>query len=491
MDKLITCFLPLSDAGSVAATVKSLRESGVVGKVFVIVPPGHHGRLPGVEADYLQSDGFVTTDALKKMAAVADSEYVLTYSKGFPLDLGKFTLARMIQVCDDTGAGMVYSDYLEKKNDILSPHPVIDYQEGSLRDDFNFGSVILYNAKVFRDACSRMDESYSFAGFYDLRLKISQTHLLFRIQEMLYTEVETDTRKTGEKQFDYVDPRNRAVQVEMEKACTHHLRCVNAWLEPHFREIRFDDQSFEYDASVIIPVRSRVKTIGDAISSVLSQKTKYNFNLIIVDNYSTDGTTDIIRSFSSDSRVVHLIPARKDLGIGGCWNEALFSERCGRFAIQLDSDDIYIDDAVITRVVDAFHEQQCAMVVGSYRMVNFDLDEIPPGLIDHREWTPDNGRNNALRINGLGAPRAFYTPVLREIRIPNVSYGEDYAVGLAISRHYQIGRIYEPLYLCRRWEENSDAVLDVPKANTHNQFKDRIRTIELLARKRMLSGNDK
>ncbi|MDX9773168.1 MAG: glycosyltransferase family A protein [Bacteroidales bacterium] len=491
MDKFITCFLPFSEADSVASTICSLRESGVAGRVYMIVPPGQHESIPGADAEFLQSAGFVTTDALRKMAAVTDSDYVLTYSKGFPLDPGKFALRRMMQICDDTGAGMVYSDYFEKKQGILSPHPLIDYQEGSLRDDFNFGSVILYNAKVFRDACSRMDENYSYAGLYDLRLKISQTHPIIHIQEMLYTEVETDTRMTGEKQFDYVDPRNRAVQIEMERACNNHLRSVNAWLEPHFREMKFDDKSFDCDASVIIPVRNRVKTIGDAIRSVLNQQTKYSFNLIIVDNYSTDGTTDVIRSFTSDSRVVHIIPERRDLGIGGCWNEAIFSDLCGRFAIQLDSDDLYIDDSVITRVIDAFYEQQCAMVVGSYKMVNFDLNEIPPGLIDHREWTPENGRNNALRINGLGAPRAFYTPVLRDIRIPNVSYGEDYAVGLAISRHYQIGRIYEPLYLCRRWDENSDALLDVSKANIHNLYKDRIRTIELLARKRLLNSSDK
>jgi glycosyltransferase involved in cell wall biosynthesis len=273
----------------------------------------------------------------------------------------------------------------------------------------------------------------------------------------------------------------------MEKACTSHLKCINAWLEPVFRQIRFDENDFPVDASVVIPVKNRAKTIGDAITSVLSQKSRYSFNLIIVDNYSNDGTTEVIRKFAAgDNRIVHIIPERKDLGIGGCWNEAIMSDRCGKFAIQLDSDDLYIDDKVITRVVDAFHEQQCAMVVGSYRMVNFDLQDIPPGLIDHREWTPDNGRNNALRINGLGAPRAFYTPVLRSILVPNVSYGEDYAVGLAISRHYQIGRIYEPLYLCRRWDENSDAALEVNKMNLHNLYKDKIRSIELIARKRML-----
>ena len=488
MDRTVTCFLPYSDTVSVAASVASLRSSGLAGRIFVVIPPGNEGPFPGLDAELIVSGGFASTDALKKMSAVADSAYVLTYSKGFPLDLGRHALARLMQICDDTGAGMVYSDYYEKKNDVMSPHPVIDYHEGSLRDDFNFGSVILYDARAFRDACSRMDHDYSFAGLYDLRLKVSQKHPLIHVQELLYTEVETDTRKTGEKQFDYVDPRNRAVQIEMESACTHHLKCIGGWMPPRFRDLTFDDDGFEFDASVVIPVRNRVKTIGDAIRSVLSQKTKYRFNLIVVDNFSTDGTTDLIRSFASDSRLVHIIPDRNDLGIGGCWNEAVFSDRCGRFAIQLDSDDLYIDDNVITRIVDAFHEQQCAMVVGSYRMVNFDLNEIPPGLIDHREWTPDNGRNNALRINGLGAPRAFYTPVLRNIRVPNVSYGEDYAVGLAISRHYRIGRIYEPLYLCRRWDENSDAVLDVAKANAHNLYKDRIRTIELLARKRLVAG---
>ena len=483
--------MPWSDAGSVRSTVLSMKASGFAGRIFIVVPADHQEILQGVEADYLRSAGFTSTDALKKMAAVTDTDYVVTYSKGFPLDLGDNAFGRMMQICDDTGAGMVYSDYFERKAETLSPHPVIDYQEGSLRDDFNFGSVIFYTAKAFRDACSRMDEDYSFAGLYDLRLKISQARPLIHIQELLYTEVETDTRKSGEKQFDYVDPRNRAVQVEMEMACTHHLKCINAYLEPHFREIKFNDQSFDHDASVVIPVRNRVRTIGDAIGSVLSQKTKYRFNLIIVDNYSTDGTTEVIKSFAGDDRLVHIIPERKDLGIGGCWNVAVCSEKCGRFAIQLDSDDLYIDDSVITRVVDAFYDQQCAMVVGSYRMVNFELKDIPPGLIDHKEWTPDNGRNNALRINGLGAPRAFYTPVLRSIRVPNVSYGEDYAVGLAISRHYQIGRIYEPLYLCRRWDENSDAILDVGKMNAHNLYKDKIRTIELIARRRMMSSSGK
>lgn len=488
MNERITCFVPGSDRDSLMSTISSLKASGLTGKVYVVVPEESGAQAADIEAEYIHAPGFSSTAALKKMAELADGEYTLTYSKNFPLDAGQFALKRMMKVCDDTGAGMVYSGYYEKKNGILTAHPVIDYQEGSLRDDFNFGSVILYKTSAFREACSRMDVDYNFAGLYDLRLKISQLHSLVHIPELLYSEVETDTRKSGEKQFDYVDPRNRAVQVEMESACTNHLKCINAWLKPVFRQIRFDENDFPVDASVVIPVKNRVKTIGDAITSVLSQKGKYSFNLIIVDNYSNDGTTELIRTFAgTDSRVVHIIPERRDLGIGGCWNEAIMSDRCGKFAIQLDSDDLYIDDMVITRVVDAFNEQQCAMVVGSYRMVNFDLQDIPPGLIDHREWTPDNGRNNALRINGLGAPRAFYTPVLRSILVPNVSYGEDYAVGLAISRHYQIGRIYEPLYLCRRWDENSDAALEVNKMNLHNLYKDKIRTIELIARKRMLA----
>jgi glycosyltransferase involved in cell wall biosynthesis len=272
----------------------------------------------------------------------------------------------------------------------------------------------------------------------------------------------------------------------MEKACTCHLKKVGAWLEPVFEPVNFESQQFATEASVIIPVKNRVRTIEDAIKSVLSQKAGFSFNLIIVDNFSTDGTTEIIAQYAkTDVRVVHIIPGRKDLGIGGCWNEAVMSVACGKFAVQLDSDDLYFDETTLQQVVDAFYSQNCAMVVGTYQIVNFDLQEIPPGIIDHKEWTPDNGRNNALRINGLGAPRAFYTPVLRKIPVPNVSYGEDYALGLAISRRYQIGRIYNPVYLCRRWDDNSDAALSTEVMNGHNLYKDRIRTIELLARKNL------
>jgi len=467
MDKKITCFIPYSGEEPTGQTIRSLESSGLIAEVH-------------------KTENITSVAALRKMEASVKSDFILIYTKQFTLDIGRFALDRMMQISESTGAGMVYSDYFENKEGKLSAHPLIDYQEGSLRDDFNFGSVVLYRTKVFSSAVKRMSEEFKFAGLYDLRLKISQESKIVHIPELLYTEVETDTRKSGEKQFDYVDPRNREVQIEMELACTDHLKAVGGWLKPEFRKIVFDSGSFEYEASVIIPVRNRVKTIGDAINSVLTQKTDFKFNVIVVDNFSTDGTTDILRTFSAkDKKVIHVIPVRKDLGIGGCWNEGIFHNHCGKFAIQLDSDDLYINDNVITRIVEAFYSQQCAMVVGSYKMVNFKLEDIPPGIIDHKEWTPDNGRNNALRINGLGAPRAFYTPVLREIMVPNVSYGEDYAVGLAISRHYQIGRIHEPLYLCRRWDENSDAALDVNKMNTHNLYKDRIRTIELLARKRM------
>lgn len=486
MEKKITCFMPFSDKESIEFTVASLKSSHLVARINIVTGNDIKPDFSDPLVSYLKADGFGSVAAIKIMADSAATGFILIYTKTFPLDLGKFALERMIQVCEATGAGMVYSDYNENKNSRLSPHPVIDYQEGSLRDDFNFGSVILYKASVFREAAKIMDQEFRFAGFYDLRLKVSERHSLVHISELLYTETEPDTRKSGEKQFDYVDPRNRAVQIEMELACTDHLKKVNVWLKPHFRKISFDSEKFEYEASVIIPVKNRVKTVGDAIKSVLSQQTKFKFNLIVIDNFSTDGTTDIIQAFAkTDKKVVHVIPVRKDLGIGGCWNEGIFHKECGRFAIQLDSDDMYIDNNVIKTVVQAFYDQQCAMVVGSYKMVNFNLEDIPPGLIDHKEWTPENGRNNALRINGLGAPRAFYTPVLRKIRVPNVSYGEDYAVGLAISRHYQIGRIFEPLYLCRRWEENSDAALDVNKMNAFNLYKDKIRTIELLARKQL------
>ncbi len=391
----------------------------------------------------------------------------------------------MLRIAEDSSAGMLYADYYAMVDGTKKNHPVIDYQEGSLRDDFNFGSLLVYRAQALKDAAGKMSGTdYRYAGLYDLRLKVSQAHPLVHINEYLYTEIEEDTRKSGEKIFDYVDPKNRKVQIEMEQACTEHLKDVGAFLKPQFKTIAFNDTHFEFEASVIIPVRNRIKTISDAIESVLKQKAAFKFNLIIIDNHSTDGTSEAIEKFTHDKRVIHLLPERDDLGIGGCWNTGVHHPQCGKFAVQLDSDDVYSSENTLQTIVDAFYEQNCAMVVGTYKMTNFAMEEIPPGIIDHKEWTPENGRNNALRINGLGAPRAFYTPVLRDIKVPNTSYGEDYALGLNISRNYQIGRIYDVLYLCRRWEDNSDASLDIVKMNAHNTYKDRIRTWELQARKK-------
>jgi hypothetical protein len=481
--KKITCFIPCGTQEETLKTVRELQKSELVSKIIVVRNADQTCFIEGVEV--LVSEPLTSGKTVKRIAGLANTRYTLIYTRQSSLQLGQLALERFAQVADDTQSGMVYSNYLAVKNGKVENHPVIDYQEGSLRDDFNFGSVLFFRTEIMKKAAEQVSEDFNFAGLYALRLGVSQYADLFRIPENLYTEQESDLRKSGEKIFDYVDPKNRAVQIEMEKACTQHLKNVGAFLEPVFKPVQFDEQAFEVEASVIIPVKNRVKTIEDAIKSVLSQKASFKFNLIIADNFSTDGTTELIQKYAAiDDRLVHIIPDRTDLGIGGCWNLAANHPKCGKFAIQLDSDDLYFDETTVQQVVDAFYQQNCAMVVGTYQMVNFALEEIPPGIIDHKEWTPENGRNNALRINGLGAPRAFYTPVLRRIPVPNVNYGEDYALGLAISRHYQIGRIYNPIYLCRRWDENSDASLSIEVMNAHNLYKDRIRTIELKARKK-------
>ncbi|MDF1546883.1 MAG: glycosyltransferase family A protein [Bacteroidales bacterium] len=485
MNKSFTCILPYANNNELTPTLKTFKDSGGVDKIIVIAP--QKAVVKDVEI-LLSEEGFASTQTLKKLSALINTDYVMIYTKALSLNLGPNALERMMRTCEDAAAGMVYADYYEKKEGSMTAHPVIEYQEGSLRDDFNFGSLLMFRTSAFKEAVAIMDENYRHAALYDLRLKVSQKWDLVHLPELLYTEIELDTRKSGEKIFDYVDPKNRERQIEMEIACTNHLKKTGAYLEPKFRKIEFNQSNFPVEASVIIPVRNREKTIGDAISSVLNQNTSFNFNLIIVNNHSTDKTAEIIESFANDKRLIHIIPERDDLGIGGCWNEGVAHQLCGKFAIQLDSDDLYIDNKVIDRIVNAFYEQNCAMLVGSYQMVNFNLEEIPPGLIDHKEWTPENGRNNALRINGLGAPRAFYTPVLRDVKVPNTSYGEDYALGLNISRHYQIGRIYEPLYLCRRWDDNSDASLDINKMNAHNFYKDKIRTIEYKARQQYVKN---
>lgn len=494
MNKM-NCFIPFAGAAQAKKTVKSLQETGLVERIYLLALPGVEKSLsglveglPDVAEDLpgcstLHVPSLFSTAAMREIAEHADAEYTLLYTKYTTLELGQFALERMMRIAADSGAGMVYADRYQMKAGERIQAPLIDYQPGSLRDDFDFGSVLLFRSDAFREAAARMQKSeYQFAGIYDLRLKLSRWESLVHINEYLYCEVEDDTRKSGEKLFDYVDPRNRDRQIEMEAACTEHLKAIGGYLAPDFEPVCFSSGDFEYEASVIIPVRNRIRTVRDAIRSVLKQKTDFKFNLIVIDNHSTDGTTEAIDEFGDDERLVHLIPERTDLGIGGCWNLGVHHPKCGKFAVQLDSDDVYKDENTLSVMVRAFYEQNCAMVVGTYMMTDFNMNMIAPGIIDHKEWTPENGRNNALRINGLGAPRAFYTPLLREVKVPNTSYGEDYALGLAFSRRYRIGRVYDVVYLCRRWEGNSDAALDIVKTNSNNLYKDRIRTWELQAR---------
>jgi hypothetical protein len=490
MEEKITCFLPYNTLACNAQkilleTIQRLQDSAVIKNIFVL-KSGEAGEtdvdLPE-NCKLLLTGKLQQTSTLRTIASHIDTPYTLFCTQAHPLQPGAYALERMINTMSDTNAGILYADCYKIRNGKPEVHPLIDYQAGSLRDDFDFGSLLLYQTAALKAAISRMDIDYQTAALYDLRLKISQTHRLFHLPERLYTELEQDARASGEKMFDYVDPKNRQTQIEMEAVCTRHLKDIGAYLKPDFSPVVFSTNSFPVEATVVIPVRNREKTITDAVRSVLTQQTNFSFNLIVVDNHSTDATTEILQNCAAkDRRLLHVIPLRNDLGIGGCWNEAIMHEQCGKFAVQLDSDDLYINHQTLQKIIDAFYAQHCAMLVGAYQMVNFNLEEIPPGIIDHREWTTENGRNNALRINGFGAPRAFYTPIIRQIKFPNTSYGEDYAVGLAISRTYPIGRLYEPLYLCRRWEDNTDASLDIRQINNHNFYKDSIRTIELLAR---------
>ena len=460
----IECFVPSMSGEDISTTVESFSRSQSFTGVTI---------LHGVS---LRS-----TQTLRSIADAVSEKYLLIYTKDLPLEMGMFALDRIISIAEDTKADMLYADHYELIDGQRRKHPLIECQKGALRDDFDFGSVLVFKTSSFRRAVRSMEQDYEWGALYDLRLRMKK---IVHVNEYLYTEIETDTRKSGEKQFDYVDPKNRAVQIEMEQICTAHLKRIGAYLEPKFKDVEFVG-GFPVTASVIIPVYNRVKTVKDAVESALAQQCDFPYNVIVVDNHSTDGTTELLEEIAAkDDRLVHIVPAKYDLGIGGCWNLAVHSEECGEFAVQLDSDDVYSGPDTLSKIVNAFRDQNCAMVVGTYQMTNFDMQPIPPGVIDHREWTEENGRNNALRINGLGAPRAFWTPLLRQINLPNTSYGEDYALGLRISREYRIGRIYDVLYCCRRWEGNSDAALDIEKVNANNLYKDRIRTWELEARLR-------
>ena len=478
----IDCFIPYTDPAAWKETLAELTSGDLVGAVYLMAPE-RPDPMPE-PCKFLETDGRFSTSTIRRIAQhCKEPGYALVFTGEWRIRFGLFALERFMAVTGQTGAPMVYSDYLDRQADELKKHPLTDYQEGSLRDDFDFGPLMFFQNRALVKAAEVIGPDLDHAGLYQLRLKLSQDALPLRIPEFLYSAEPVDTRVSGKKMFDYVDPRNREYQIEMEEAVTRHLKEIWAYLDPSFERVELKSGNFSAEASVIIPVLNREKTIGDAAASALRQKTSFPFNVIVVDNHSTDGTTAILRDLAaSHPHLIHVVPDRHDLGIGGCWNLGVHHPDCGRFAVQLDSDDLYSDEGTLQAIVDAFYREECAMVIGSYRMTNFQLEEIPPGVVDHREGTEENGRKNALRINGLGAPRAFFTPVLRETGIPNVSYGEDYGVGLAISRRYRIGRIYRPIYLCRRWEDNSDAALSVEAQNRHNLYKDRLRTFELRAR---------
>ena len=490
MREKIDLFLPCEYIDDAQNALSVLHEYKTVQHIHFLVSAdfaAHHQVPEG--CTFVITDRLESSNTIVSIAENTDADYVMICTRHTTIGWGNNTLERFLRVADDTDAVMVYADHYKMVEGKMEKHPVIDYQSGSLRDDFDFGSLWCIKAQALADYIAQSDrEEYQFAALYDLRLYLSRVGEIFHLNEFLYSEAELDTRKSGEKQFDYVNPRNREVQIEMEKACTQHLGKVGALIDTTFyRQPDFGEQEFEYEASVIIPVFNREKTVADAVKSALGQKANFKFNVIVVNNHSTDRTGEILDELKADN-LIQIIPERTDLGIGGCWNEAINSRFCGKFAVQLDSDDLYSSPKTLQKIVDAFYKQKAAMIIGSYRMCDFDLNTLPPGLIDHKEWTDENGCNNALRINGLGAPRAFFTPLVRQIQFPNTSYGEDYALGLAFSRRYRIGRIYDELYLCRRWGGNSDAALSVEKVNANNLYKDRLRTMELKARQHLLQG---
>lgn len=487
MNKTITCFIPYGSENQINKTIRHLQECSTVDRIFLLpTSPVPNLSLPD-KCYILPSSAPESVERYKQVALYANTPFTLICTQVQDLEFGYMALERMCDYLSAPQCSMVYADHYKTIKGERTPHPVIDYQLGSVRDDFDFGSLLMFRTDYLKRAINEIEaeKEYQHSALYALRLALSRYGELTHIREFLYTETEIDLRKSGEKQFDYVDPRNRQVQIEREEVFTRHLKKIGAYLKPGMMTVDLKEGEFSHEASIIIPVRNRARTINDAIRSVLEQETSFPFNLIIIDNHSTDGTSEIIEQYKNDNRVIHLIPERTDLGIGGCWNLGINHPQCGRFAIQLDSDDLYSTPHTVQTIVDKFYKEQCAMVIGSYRMTDFTLQTLPPGVIDHKEWTDENGHNNALRINGLGAPRAFFTPLLRKIRVPNTSYGEDYALGLAFSRQYRIGRIYDVLYLCRRWEGNSDAALSIEKINQNNNYKDSLRTLEIKLRQAM------
>ncbi len=478
-----TVFVPYNGNKKIWDSLNSLRVSNLIEELYLITDESTE--IPK-SSQVVYSDSIFSTKTLRAVSDESDSEYILLLQEPKEITFGRFSLNRFFEVAELTGAGLLYSDFYRLENDILHPHPLIDYQPGSIRDDFDFGGAVVIRSSVLKSYLSGDVPDLLHAGFYDFRLFLSRHNDIRRIPEYLYTVKTSTEGHDGRSQFAYLDPDNRSPQIEMEEAATSHLKEIGAYLEPVFDGVNLTDKEFAYTASVIIPVKDREKTITEAVDSAVSQTTDFPFNVIVVDNHSTDGTTEIIKKLSTKhSRIIHVIPESQSLNIGGCWNEAVFNEHCGKYAVQLDSDDLYADQHTLQKIINVFSEEKSAMVIGSYKLTDYKKKEISPGIIDHSEWSRSNGRNNALRINGLGAPRAFFTPVLRENKFPDVSYGEDYAVALSISRKYEISRIYDPVYICRRWEGNSDSQLTPEKKNKFNFYKDSLRTYEIKARQKL------
>jgi hypothetical protein len=470
-----------------AAAWDRIVANPLVAAAAVAAPPSagkSSNKIHALHATALRSAAAVV-EALRWFESTKATHLLWTLTPRVELTAG--TLQRLTQAADDSKAALLYSDYLDLKSDgTITPHPLIDYQLGSIRDDFDFGHAVLISRRALSglaDAIEKEKVATDFGGWYDVRLRLSERGPVVHLSEPTYLAAPTVELSDEEAHFSYVDPRNRGYQIEMEQVATAHLKRIKAWLPPPTTRPADDGSTFPVECSVIIPVRNRVKTVGDAVKSALEQQADFPFNVIVVDNHSTDGTTDTLRELAAkNNRLVHIVPSRNDLGIGGCWNEAINAPQCGRYAVQLDSDDLYSSPDVLALIIAEFRRGGCAAVVGSYTIVDFSLKQIPPGLIDHREWTPENGHNNALRIHGLGAPRAFHVPTLRKIGFPNVSWGEDYAVVIRLCREYPIGRIYDSLYWCRRWEGNSDHALPLETQNRYSTYKDRLRSIELAAR---------
>lgn len=483
IEKSVTVFVLAEDIKASTAVINCLIKYSFVEKAFLVTADSQF--QSEADVDILFSSSLLASRLYKTIYEKCQTEFFLLIFGDADIELSEHSITKFLKYAENKDTGIVYSDFFEKNGDEILLHPLVDYQLGSIRDDFDFGNIILVRKKAMQNFLNEKS-SYDYAGFYFMRLCISQNYSVLRIPEALYFRSKVENKKPEERQFEYVDPKNRNVQLEMENAFTNHLKKIDAYMKPPTKEVDIKGVTFDNEVSVIIPVKDREKTISEAVQSALMQKTNFKFNVIVINNHSTDKTTEILNKLEKDrDNLVHFIPDRKNLEIGGCWNEGIKHHLCGRFAVQLDSDDLYLDDQTLQRIVDKFYEEICAMVVGSYKLTDFDMNEIPPGIIDHREWTDENGHNNALRINGLGAPRAFFTPIVRKINFPNVSYGEDYAVALAISRQYKIGRIYEPLYICRRWEGNTDANIGIEKQNGNNFYKDSIRTKELTERQKL------